>query len=284
MRLWNRIVGGGDEAVARARRPQELAASMEQPPLQGIDWLGRTPGPEAPLLYRLLIAIAAWFLFGLCRLRLSVTGAERMPSEGCIAVSALHRSWIDPLLVVRALPLEPRVWFMGSGATAFDRTWKERLLQRTGGLLPVWRGGTDVSVHVRTAQAVVDAGGVLGLFAEGRIGGAPNRPARMRSGAALLCLRTGAPIVPIAVSGAEELYRGKRLRVDVLGPFTAAELLGVTRLEPVEAGSRAELRQARELTAALEAKLAASISASYPVTVDPPGARRRWRWLTRLLR
>jgi hypothetical protein len=73
---------------------------------------------------------------------------------------ALHRSWVDPSLVIEALPIEPRVWFLGSGVSAFDRPWKERLFRRTGGILPVWRGIGDPAVHVRSAQAVVEAGGV----------------------------------------------------------------------------------------------------------------------------
>ncbi len=210
MSIWRRLVGGGDETIARARRPQTAAADLDEPPKQGLDWLGREPEANAPLLYRALLLLARLFLFGLCRLRVQVTGRQHLPPAGCIAVVALHRSWVDPLLVVEALPREPRPWFLGLGPPSFDRRWKEWLLRRTGGLLPVWRGSGDPSVHVRSAQAVVDHGGVLALFAEGRIGGPPDAPGTMRSGAALLCLRTGAPIVPIAVCGADELYRGKR--------------------------------------------------------------------------
>lgn len=284
MKLWNRLFGGGAESIERARRPQQLAESLEEAPLEGIDWLGRPPTPSAPLLYRVLVRLAEWFLFGLCRIRVDVRGAEMLPPEGYIAVCAVHRSWIDPLLLVHALPTEPRPWFMGSGASAFDRRWKERLLLRTGGLLPVWRGGTDVSVHVRSAQAVVESGGVLALFAEGRIGGPPDEPSRMRSGAALLCLRTSAPIVPVAICGAEQLYRGKRIRVEILPPTTPSELLGPRRRVPAEPDTRDEFREAHALTRAVSERLAPTLASAYPETADPPTAPRHWRWLTRLLR
>lgn len=284
MGIWNRLVGGGDETIDRARRPQQLAEGFDTPPLEGIDWLGRTPGPASPLLYRLLLGVARVFLFGLCRLRLRITGRQHLPAGGYVAVVALHRSWIDPLLVVEALPLQPRVWFMGSGPSAFDRRWKERLLRHTGGLLPVWRGGTDISVHERSARAVVEAGGVLALFAEGRIGGPNDAPASMRSGAALLCLRTGVPIVPIAICGAEELYRGKRLRVEILPATTPEELLGPDWRTMAPPGSRDELRAARRVTQALSARIGHAVAASYPATVDPPSHPRRWACLTTLLR
>ena len=169
--VLRKLLGGGDTSIARARRPQELRASLPAPPRQGLDWLGRPPSARAPWSYRLLVGLGLAILRYAFRLRIVVEGRERLPAGGYVAFCALHRSWIDPLLVIDALPLEPRVWFMGSGPSAFDRAWKERLLRRTGGLLPVWRGGTDISVHVEAASAVIEQRAVLALFAEGAIGG-----------------------------------------------------------------------------------------------------------------
>ena len=284
MRLLRRLLGGGDASIDRARRPQALASDLAEPPREGLDWLGRVPGPKARWIYRLLVAIAWLVLRRICDLRLSVEGREHLPAGGYVAVCGLHRSWVDPLLLIRSLPLQPRVWFMGSGPTAFDRAWKERLLRHLGGMLPVWRGGSDISVHVQAADAVVEQRAVLGLFAEGAIGGPPDRPAKMRHGAALLCLRTGAPIVPVAMCGAEELYRGKRISVRILPPTCPAELLGEAWHGPPEVGSRTELRTARALTMAISERIAAAVAESYPSTMDPPGVPRRWTWLTRLMR
>lgn len=284
MSLRTRLLGGGDASIARASRPQELADRLGGRPPEGIDWLGRAPAASAPLLYRMLVGLGELFLRGICGLRVDVEGAERLPAGGFVAVAALHRSWIDPVLLVHALPTEPRPWFMGSGPTAFDRPWKERLLRRTGGLLPVWRGGVDISVHVRSARAVVAEGAVLALFAEGRIGGPPDAPARMRSGSALLALRTGARIVPVAVCGAERLYRRKRMRVRFLEPTDPRDLLGPGWQGPPPPGSRAELEVARAMTAALSERIASALLEMYPSTVDPATSRRRWAWLTRLMR
>lgn len=284
MAILRKLLGGGDTTIAGARRPEALAASRPTPPREGIDWLGRMPNARAPWLYRLLVRLGLAFVRHVCRIRIEVEGREHLTAGGYVAFCALHRSWIDPLVVIDAVPLEPRVWFMGSGPSAFDRDWKERLLRRTGGLLPVWRGGTDIAVHVDAATAVIEQRAVLALFAEGAIGGPPDAPARMRSGAALLCLRTDAPIVPIAICGADELYRGKRIRVRILDPLTPHELMGDHLDRTAVRGSREELRMARALTEAISERIAAAIQEDYPRTVDPPGAVRRWRWLTRLLR
>ncbi len=284
MDLKTRLLGGGDDAIARARRPEALAASLGHRPKEGIDWLQRPPSRHAPRLYRILVAVGRSFLLRVCDLQLEVAGAELLPRDGFVAVCALHRSWVDPMLLIHALPLEPRVWFLGSGPTAFDRPWKERLLRRAGGLLPVWRGGTDVSVHVRSAQAVIDEGAVLALFAEGQIGGPVDAPARMRTGSALLCLRTGAPIVPVAMAGADELYRGKRIGIRILEPTDPASLLGQRWRGVPEPGSREEMRLARELTDAVSERLAPAITELHRSCVDAADRPRRWRWLTRLLR
>lgn len=283
MGLRSRILGGGDASIARARRPQALRDAMAEAPREGIDWLGHTPGPRAPWLYRVLLTLGDGFLFGVCRLRLDVSGRERLPRDGgYILVTGLHRSWIDPLLVIRALPREPRPWYLGSGPTAFDTRWREALLRRTGGILPVWRGGTDLDVHVRTAQAVVGSGAVLALFVEGAIGGPDDRLARVRDGAALLALRSDARIVPVGVCGAETLYRGKRMAVRIGSPVSVAELLGA----PAAAapGTRDELREARRLTRAMSERIDRLVAEAYPGTVDPPDRPRRWTWLTRLMR
>jgi len=284
MNILRRILGGGDTSIAQSKRPQEMASGLARPPQEGLDWLGRAPSARPPWIYRGLVAIAGLFLFRVCELRLRVEGRVQLPEGGYVAVAALHRSWIDPLLLIRSLPLEPRVWFMGSGPTAFDRPWKEALLRRTGGMLPVWRGGADISVHVRAAQAVIKERGVLGLFAEGAIGGPADKPAKMRLGAALLCLRTGAPIVPVAICGAEQLYRSKRLSVRMLPPTTPEDLLGDRWQGPPEPGSRAELRVARAMTKAISERIAVAIAEDHPWTLDPPEAKRRWTWLTRLMR
>jgi 1-acyl-sn-glycerol-3-phosphate acyltransferase len=284
MGIRSRLLGGGDASIARARRPQELAASLDAPPLQGLDWLDREPGSRAPRLYRLLVRLGEAFLVGICRLRIRVEGRELLPAGGYVAVCALHRSWIDPLLVIRALPIEPRVWFLGSGPTAFDRPWKERLLRRTGGILPVWRGGADVEVHVRAARAVVEQGGVLALFMEGAIGGPPDRTSRVRVGSAFLALRTGAPLEPIAVCGAEELYRGKRMALRMMPPTSPEQLLGDSWTGTPEPGSRDELRLARKLSAVISARIDAAVAELYPNTLGASDGARRWRWLTQLFR
>ncbi len=278
-------MGAGD-ARSRPRRaaarlsPGRLAAARGGV-REGLAWLGRSPETAASLPYRLVRLVARAVLFGLFRFRIRAEGRERIPlTGGYLLIGAIHRGWMDPFLVLHALPAAPRVWFLGSGPSAFDRRWKEWALRRLGGMLPVWRGGVGVEQHVATARAVLAAGGVFVLFPEGGVAGPPDRPSTFRLGAALIALRTGAPLLPFAMAGSGELYRGKRLASRVLPLTSVAELLGEAwdgTLPP--AGTRAELELARTLTARLEALLGEPVAELYPETVDRPG-RRRWARLT----
>jgi 1-acyl-sn-glycerol-3-phosphate acyltransferase len=212
-----------------------------------------------------------------------VSGRARIPAGGYLLASALHRSWADPLVILRACPREPQPWFLASGPSLLTAPWREWLFRRTGGVLPVWRGGTDVDRHVDTARAVVEAGCPLVVLIEGGVSGPPGRLGRVRSGIGLIALRACVPIVPLAIAGSDELYRGKRIRARFLPQTTIADLLGPGWDGNVPApGTRDELRLAHRVTAALSARLDGEVAGLYPSTVDPPGAPRRWRWLERL--
>ncbi len=69
-------------------------------------------------------------------------------------------------------------------------------------------------------------GAVFVQMPEGTVSGPPGRIGPFRIGAALIALRTGAPIVPLAIAGTEELYLGRRMASRVLPPTSARELLG----------------------------------------------------------
>jgi len=268
-----------------ARLSPEAMAAVRGGVREGLDWLGHAPSPRAGLLFGGVVWFARFVLFGLFRIRIAVEGRERaLAAGGYLLVAATHRGWMDPLVVVHALPLEPRAWFLGSGPSAFSSRRREWLIRRLGGMLPVWRGGVGVDQHVASARAVLDNGGVFVLMPEGGVTGPPDRLAPFRVGAALIALRTRAPIVPLAIAGTSELYVGKRIAVRLMPVVSVAELLGATWDGAVpDEGSRAELDLAHRLTERFADVLGPIVAELYPGTVDPPNTPRRGRWLTWLL-
>jgi Acyltransferase len=263
--------------VARVS-PEALAAARGDA-REGLEWLGREPEAHASWLYRLLRLVARLVLVGVLRFRVEAQGREHLPrTGGYFLIAAAHRGWMDPFVAMHALPSEPRCWFLGSGPSTFTSWWRERLIHRLGGLLPVWRGGVGIDQHVAAARAVIRNGGVFVQMPEGTINGPAGRIAPFRPGAALIALRTGAPIVLLAIAGTEELYVGRRMASRVLPATDARTLLGDAwdgMLPP--AGSRDELELARALTARFEAELGPAVEAIYPGTVDPPDRPRRLR-------
>lgn len=246
--------------------------------MEGLAWLRRTPERRASVLFRFVRLFARLMLFGVFRFRIETAGQEHLPAGGYLLVAAAHRGWMDPFLVVHALPVEPRAWFLGSAPSTFTSRWREVLIHRIGGLLPVWRGGIGVEQHVASARAVIANGAVFVQMPEGTVSGPVGKIGPFRVGWAIIALRTGAPIVPFAMAGTDELYLGRRMRSRILRPTTAAELLGARwPTTPPAVGSREELELARQLSAALAEVLGPVVAELWPGTLDPPGHPRRLR-------
>jgi hypothetical protein len=220
--------------------------------------------------------LARFILFGVFRFRIRSDGQANLPRGGYLLVAAAHRGWMDPFVVMHAIPVEPRAWFLGSGPSTFSSRWRERLVHALGGLLPVWRGGVGIDQHVASARAVVANGGVFVQMPEGTVSGPPGRIGAFRTGWAVIALRTDSAIVPLAVAGTEELYLGRRMASRVLPVTSARALAGLAHQAPLPVpGSREELDTARRMSDALAAILGPAVEALQPWTADPPG-KRRW--------
>ena len=280
--------GPAEESQRRpppARVSPEALAAARGGAVEGLAWLGRPPEARASVLYRLLRLVARFVVFVGFRFRIRATGREHLPAGGYLLVGAAHRGWMDPFVVMHALPSEPRAWFLGSGPSTFTSRWREALIHRLGGLLPVWRGGIGIDAHVASARAVVANGAVFVQMPEGTVSGPPGRLGPFRTGWAIIALRTDAPIVPFAMAGTEVLYLGRRMASQVLPATNARALAGLApgAALPV-VGSREELETARRMSDALAAILGPVVEALAPWTVDPPGRPRRLeRHLTWLL-
>ena len=282
--------GADRPPAAKRRRPPpgrispEALAARRGGAVEGLAWLGRPPEAKASLTYRFLRLVARFAIFGLFRFKIRTSGREHLPTGGYFLVAAAHRGWMDPFVVMHAIPTQPRAWFLGSAPSTFTSPWRERLIHRVGGLLPVWRGGVGIEQHVASAKAVIANGAVFAQMPEGTVSGPPGRIGPFRAGWAVIALRTDPPIVPLAVAGTEELYLGRRLASQILPATTVRALAGLPEDAALPAeGSREELQMAGRMSDALSAILGPAVGALYPWTVDPPGhprrLRRRLTWL-----
>ena len=169
--------------------------------------------------------------------RLTVSGAGHVPLFGPAVLASNHDSLLDIPCLLLASPRP--VWFMAK-VELFRGRLASSFLHRLGGF-PVRRGAGDVG-SVRSALEVLRRGRVLGMYPEG------TRAAELQPflpGAAWLGLTTGAPLIPVGISGtAEALPRGSRLprRTHVRVRF------GEPIEGRIEGDARARLERARAIT------------------------------------
>ena len=127
----------------------------------------------------------------------------------------------------------------------------DRRKQNVTGAFPVQRDKGDAS-SLRTALEILDAGGVLGIFPQGRVIFDPS-PFQPKAGFALLAEKSGAPVLPVSIYCEGELLRFRsRVTVRFGSPISAGELLGG---ETARGGlRRASARLSKEINTLLEEK------------------------------
>ena len=145
--------------------------------------------------------------------RLEVRGTEHVPTSGPAVMAANHRSMLD--IPVHVLGSPRPIWFMAK-SELFRLPLAHPLWHLLGGFA-VRRRLPDLRA-IDVGLAVLEGGGLLGIYPEGR----RSRDGRMLPflrGAAWFALRTGAPVVPCGIRGTarHERKRDRAVRV-AFGP------------------------------------------------------------------
>lgn len=248
------------------------------------------PSARASRSYRVLLRVAGWIGHGIFGFRIEVHGRDHLPRDaagrpagGWIAAGLPHRTWVDPFVLADVLPIEPRLIYFGDGRAIFRSRWRRAMFGRIGGIIPIWpgRGREGIDTYIAAARAALDAGGVLCLFPETGPATPPGTARTFGLGLAYFALRSEASIVPIVLGGTHELYRGRRFRMDIQPAVSARLLASIPDDRPLPAPwTAAERQAARAIVTALHARMAGPVSAAHAASEPPPGARKRWRWLT----
>ena len=142
-------------------------------------------------------------------------GAEHLPMDSGFVACSNHLSYVDPLTLAHFLfdnGCPPR--FLAKQAV-FEVPVVGRIVAGAG-QIPVKRGSVDAGLSLEAAVQAVRAGECVVVYPEGTLTRDPNLwPMAGKTGAARIALTTGAPVVPIAQWGAQDLLEpyGKRLHV-----------------------------------------------------------------------
>jgi 1-acyl-sn-glycerol-3-phosphate acyltransferase len=224
----------------------------------------RLPGPEVSPLRRTIrywVSRVAAASITRAYLRFSLEGRDLLP-PGPAIYCFNHLSWADPFALMAVLPYRPRLWFFGPKEEDMRLGGRNRVMYWTGTAIPYKPGKNDLLDATRKVGAVLASGGVVAIAGEGRIHVREREMLPISEGAAYFALRSGVPLVPIAINGTSWLRFGGRVRVRVGEPIPIAG------------------RPTREAVAEATASLTTALQALVADVPDVPVPGRVGRWLT----
>lgn len=133
--------------------------------------------------------------------RVKRIGLKSYPREGPLILVSNHISYIDPLLIGLTFPRQI-AWMMLE--SIYSRPVINYICRRTS-VIPVKRDARDLQA-VKRAIGVVEKGRVLGVFPEGRMSRDGKLQSFLGHGAAMISLKTGAPVLPAAIEGSSHSF------------------------------------------------------------------------------
>ncbi|MFN2483660.1 MAG: lysophospholipid acyltransferase family protein [Candidatus Limnocylindria bacterium] len=196
---------------------------------------------------------------------ISSSGIDRWPDPPFQLVCN-HHNGFDPLIVLAATPLRPRITWFGPIERDFRRGFKNRVMAYHGGVIPIDPDKTTLLSAARAVRRVFDARGVLGIFAEGRAARRETQLQPFEEGATSFAVHAGVPIVPCAIVRSSELWLRRRVEVRFGDPISTSGVRG------------------REAVSRLEQRVIEALRELLPRT-EPASPRtyRPMRWLTDVL-
>jgi 1-acyl-sn-glycerol-3-phosphate acyltransferase len=174
-----------------------------------------------------------------------VEGRENIPERGPVILASNHLSFVDSLLIPMVAPR--RVAFIAKAEYFETRGFKGRFMKAfftAIGAVPVRRGDHRAAREsLDQALAVINSGCAFVIYPEGTRS-LDGRLYRGKVGVGWLALKSGAPIVPVGVSGTREVLPvGSRVPKIVPVTVRFGQPLDAAKLdfpgEPVAENSRA---------------------------------------------
>ena len=135
-------------------------------------------------------------------------GLENVPAEGPVILAANHLAWADIPLI--PLNLRRKVVYMAKEELFSSKiAWLARFI----GAFPVKRGEADRQALL-TGEEQLKKGNILVIFPEGTRS-RTHTMAKAYPGMGMIALRSGVPVVPVAIAGSERILKRFRPRVTI---------------------------------------------------------------------
>jgi 1-acyl-sn-glycerol-3-phosphate acyltransferase len=188
--------------------------------------------------------------------KVKVEFPERIPTTPALVVGN-HLNHIDPFILLSQLPADTFYNVLGDARSLYSSWWKRQIMSFVKGVIPlerIWKeevaileaakaGREDLADLAAEIQEYVPKGnsieamrrldrivqstfnrneGIM-LFPEGKLGSVEGKLLPLKRGVAIYALRSGMPIVPIAIVGTKDLYFGKEITLRVGEPITVKQ-------------------------------------------------------------
>jgi 1-acyl-sn-glycerol-3-phosphate acyltransferase len=138
-------------------------------------------------------------------MKLDWHGHEHFPPDGGMILAANHLSYADVLALSLFSDRVGRYPVFLAKSTLFDVKVLGYIMRELG-QLPVYRGQADAALVLRDAEQGLRRGACLMFYPEATVTRDPDRwPMVAKTGVARLALTTGAPVIPVAHWGAQDI-------------------------------------------------------------------------------
>ena len=188
---------------------------MQAPPQPPADLL--PVQREATPMFRFLRVTVVPLLHAL--FRITVDGRERIPSDRPYVLIANHLNWLDSFAILATFPTEPRVHFLGDTTMLVTHKLQWALVKSVGGFIPVNRQARPDSVLFHHVNRCLQRGGVVAIYPEGNYGSKEGEIMPFKKGFAHFATEKSVPVLPVALSGTQDLWLRKTVRLIIGKPI-----------------------------------------------------------------
>jgi len=161
----------------------------------------------APSLVNRLTGVASLSLLeGLFRIafRLTVTGTDQLPKHGPYLIASNHLSFIDPFILLSALPRSVFAQLYTLGWEPYFRSPFRLWVARVGHVIPVGPETPVISV-LRASAALLSSGKSLLIFPEGERS-IDGQLLPFKKGIGVLACELSVPIIPVKIEGSFQAW------------------------------------------------------------------------------
>jgi 1-acyl-sn-glycerol-3-phosphate acyltransferase len=205
-------------------------------------------------------------------------GQESIPSDGAVIIASNHIGYVDPMTLGIFVLETGRVPKYLAKSSLFEKPLIKHVFIGAK-QIPVYRGTADASNALAAAVKAIDDGDCVLIYPEGTVTRDPDCwPMRARTGVARVAMMTGAPVIPVAQWGPQNVWHYKaklprpfpRKRVQIL----AGEAIDLSEYTG-QAMTVEVLREVTDLIMARITDLLVELRGGHPpaVAYDPSGGR-----------